>query len=148
MAYLRSWALVAIVIATKFLYDHQPFLLEAIGVSNYGLFPIQAHLKSAWELFFLDVVTCVPPFTQFIEKGVYQLQENISNKLHNHSFLSIISYMVSHCMCLRSYVGLGLGAWLFAHPIIPSFCLTQYVFSFVLHTKLNLPHPLTINFTY
>jgi len=33
-AYLGSWAVVALVIAFKFLLDSCPFLLEAIGVSS------------------------------------------------------------------------------------------------------------------
>jgi len=32
----------------------------------------------------------------------------------------------------------GVGAWLFAHPIIPYLCLAFDVFSFVLHTRLGL----------
>ncbi len=36
VAYIRSWALVTFVIASKFLLDSCPFLLEAIGVSSLG----------------------------------------------------------------------------------------------------------------
>jgi hypothetical protein len=36
----------------------------------------------------------------------------------------------------------------FVHPIIPHFCLAFEVFSFVLHTKLGLPHPLILKVTH
>jgi hypothetical protein len=36
---LRSWALIALVIASRFLLDSHPFLLEAIGVKNSKPFP-------------------------------------------------------------------------------------------------------------
>ncbi len=47
VAYLGSWALVAPIIASRFLFDFRPFLLEVIGASNSGPFSFQAHLKSA-----------------------------------------------------------------------------------------------------
>jgi hypothetical protein len=34
VAYLGSWALIAFIIASRFLLDFHPFFLEAIGVSN------------------------------------------------------------------------------------------------------------------
>jgi hypothetical protein len=39
--YLRSWALVAPIIAIKFLLNHHPFLLEAIDVNDYNPFSYQ-----------------------------------------------------------------------------------------------------------
>ncbi len=35
-------------------------------------------------------------------------------------------------------MNLGVGAWLFAHSVIPYLCLVFDVFSFVLHTRLGL----------
>jgi hypothetical protein len=43
VVYLRSWGLVASIIALIFLQDYHPFLLEVIRVSGLGLFPFQAH---------------------------------------------------------------------------------------------------------
>jgi hypothetical protein len=37
---------------------------------------------------------------------------------------------------------LSAHAWLFAHLVIPSFCLVSNVLSLALCTKLGLPHPL------
>jgi len=53
----------------------------------------------------------------------------------------------SHCAHLRSCVGLKTGAWVFAHLVIPHFCLPDDVFSFVLHIMLGLPHPLIVEVT-
>jgi len=89
---------------------------------------------------------CVPPFMQFVEKGLDQLRENIYNKLHDHFFFNIIFDMVFylHFACLRSCVGLGASVWLFAYPFIQPCCLPFDVFSFALHIKLGLPHPLAL----
>jgi hypothetical protein len=48
--YLRSWALVIIVIVSRFLLDSCPFLLEAIGVNGLGPFLFQAHIRLMQEL--------------------------------------------------------------------------------------------------
>jgi hypothetical protein len=48
--YLKSWALVAPIIASRFLLDSQPLLLKAIGASNSRPFPFQTHLRSMWKL--------------------------------------------------------------------------------------------------
>jgi hypothetical protein len=54
----------------------------------------------------------------------------------------------SHCTHLRSCVGLGVGAWLFAHLVVPPFHLASNIFSFALHTKLGLPHFLALEVTH
>ncbi len=46
ITYLRSWALVAPIICSKFLLDFCLFLLKVIGVSNLGPFSFQVHLRS------------------------------------------------------------------------------------------------------
>ncbi len=43
--YLGSWALIALVIAFKFLLDFRLFLLEAIGASSLGPLLFQMHLR-------------------------------------------------------------------------------------------------------
>jgi hypothetical protein len=118
--------------------------LEVIGASNSDPLPFQTHLKLVGKLLPLDVVTCVPPFIQFIERGLYWFQKSILNRLYNHSFSSIISNMLFdlQCACLKSC------AWLFAHLLIPPFCLTSNIFLFALCTKLGLPHPLTFLVTH
>jgi hypothetical protein len=66
----------------------------------------------------------------FTKRGLNQLQENISNKLHDHSFFNIIFDMAfdSHHARLRSCASLGMGASLFIRPNIPPFCLPFDVF--------------------
>ncbi len=46
VTYLESWALVALVITSKFLLDFCLFLLEAIGVNSLGPLLFQVHLRS------------------------------------------------------------------------------------------------------
>ncbi len=46
IAYLGNWAIIALVITSKFLLDFHQFLLEAIGVSNSRPLLLQTHLKS------------------------------------------------------------------------------------------------------
>jgi hypothetical protein len=70
---LGSWTLITPIIATKFLPDHCLFLLEAICVNNFGLFPFQAHLKLVRELLSLHMVACVSLFVYFAKKGIYWL---------------------------------------------------------------------------
>ncbi len=89
-----GWVLIATIITTKDLSNYGPFLLKAISVSSFGPFPFQAHLGLMDEFFSLNIVTCIPLFMQFVERGLNCFQESISNKLHNHFFSSIIFNMV------------------------------------------------------
>ncbi len=54
----------------------------------------------------------------------------------------------SHHVCLKSCIGSRLGAWLFTHLVIPSFCVTFNIFSLTLCTELGLPHPMIIGLTH
>jgi len=47
-----------------------------------------------------------------------------------------------HHARLKFCIGSKANVWFFVHPIIPPFHLAYNVFSFVLHTKLGLPHSL------
>ncbi len=78
------------------------------------------------------------------------LGEHFKDRLHDHSFSNIIFYMTfdSHCACLRSCVGTGMGAWLFACLVIPFFHLASNAFSFALRIRVGLPHPLAIKVTH
>lgn len=75
--YLANWVFIAPIINIKFLFNCRLFSLEMIGVNSFDLLMLQAHLRLAWEFLPLDVVACVPPFGQFVNKGVNSLQENI-----------------------------------------------------------------------
>ncbi len=92
------------------------------------------------------MVACVPLFGQFVKKGINWLQENISKKLHDHSFSNIISKMIFnfHHTHLKSCVGPRVSTWLFVHLVILSFHLALDVFCSMLCIRLGLPHPLTL----
>lgn len=64
-----------------------------------------------------------------------------------HFLTSSKLFLNCHCTQLKSCVGLGLGDWLFAHPIISSFRITFDIFSSALHVRLGLPHPLIHGFS-
>lgn len=53
-----------------------------------------------------------------------------------------------HYTCLKSYVGLGVSAWLFVQLVILVFCMAFNIFSSTLHTKLGLPHALVPKLTH
>jgi len=75
-----------------------------ISINSFDLLMLQAHLRLAWEFLPLEVA-CVPPFGQFVNRGVNSLQENILDKFHDNSFSNIISNMASesHHVHLVSY---------------------------------------------
>jgi hypothetical protein len=64
VTYLKSWALVTFVIASRFLLDFHLFLLKAIVVNSSGSFLFQAHLRSPG-----GCCMCPPPFEQLAEEG-------------------------------------------------------------------------------
>lgn len=49
-----------------------------------------------------------------------------------------------HYTRLKSYVGLGVSAWLFVRLVILAFCMVSNIFCSTLHTKLGLPHALVL----
>ncbi len=142
---LGNWAFVKLIIASKFWSDHHPFLLEAIGANSFGLFPLY-DLRLAHQ----DSPRCgglCSLFGQFVKKGIDWFQENISNKLHDHSFSDIISKMIlnsHHAHIEILCAGPRVCAWLFAHLVILSFHLAFNFFYSVLHIRLGVPHPLTL----
>lgn len=91
VVYLGSWTLITITIVSTFLLDFHSFLLEVIGVNSSRPFLFQAHMKSTQELIPLGVVARVPLFEQLVERST-SIQENISKKLHDHSFINILFY--------------------------------------------------------
>jgi hypothetical protein len=60
-AYLKSWALVALVTISRFLLNSHMFLLEVKGVNNSSPLPFYTHLKLTHGLLPLRASTCVPP---------------------------------------------------------------------------------------
>jgi len=103
MAYLKSWVLIAPTIASRFLLNFCPFLLEVIRTNNTRSLFFQAH------------------FELLVEKGANWFKENISKKLYYHSFSSIIFDLSFdlHWTHLWSYVGPNMKASLLStQPMI------------------------------
>jgi hypothetical protein len=128
--YLENWVFIALIIGIKFLFNYHFFSLEMIGINSFDLLMLQAHLRLAWEFLPLEVA-CVPPFGQFVNKGVNSLQENILDKFHDNFFSNIIFNMASesHHVHLMSYASSWVSAWFFVHSIF-------FLFSFGLRCFL------------
>jgi hypothetical protein len=137
--YLGSWTLVTIVIVSK-------FLLEVIGVNSSRPFLFQAHMKSTQKLIPLGVVACVPLFEQLVERNTYCIQENISERLHNHLCINILFYLLFdlHQTHLRSCAGLSANVWLLIRLVIPFFHFPLDDLSTTIRSKLGLSHPLIL----
>ncbi len=88
-------------------------------------------------------------FHTICKKKIKLVHKIIKNKLHKHSFFITTFDMVFdlHYARLKSYVGLGVNAWLFVRLVILVFCMAFNIFSFTLHTKLGLPHALDLKLT-
>jgi hypothetical protein len=110
---LGSWALIAHAIISKFLLDYYSFLLEVIGESNLRPLPFQTHLNSTWKLLPLRVIACVPLFEQLVKRSANCLQESISERLHDHSFINILFNLTSNLYwtCLKSCEGSRARCW-------------------------------------
>ncbi len=121
MAYLKSWVLIAPTIASRFLLNFCPFLLEVIRTNNTRSLFFQAHFKLTCKFFPLMAAWCVFPFELLVEKGANWFKENISKKLYYHSFSSIIFDLSFdlHWTHLWSYVGPNMKASLLStQPMI------------------------------
>ncbi len=70
--------------------------------------------------------------------------------MHEHTFFSIISNMISdfHDTHLKSCIGLRSKAWFSTHLVIPSFHMAFDIFSIKLHIRLDLSHPMAIGLTH
>jgi hypothetical protein len=86
------------------------------------------------------------PFGQLVERSTNHLKENISKRLHNHSFITVLSALPSnlHQTRLRSCERPDVGVWLLTHLLIPLFCVPTNVFSTTLCTRLGISHPLML----
>jgi len=69
MIFLGSWALVTLVITSRFLLDLHPFLLEAIGVSSSSSLPFQMHMRLSWKYFPPIAITCLSMLEQLVKRG-------------------------------------------------------------------------------
>ncbi len=64
--YFKSWALVASIIAIKFMVDQHHFLLEVLTQVNNNSFPFQQHLKVTCDLLPPPTCACFLPFEKLI----------------------------------------------------------------------------------
>ncbi len=143
VTYLRSWALVASIITTRFMIDQCPFLLEALALVDNNTFFFQQHFKATCDLLPPPIRACFPSFEQFIEQQMVWLQDSILECLHHHTLSNILSDMIfeAHCAQILSCSNLGAGVLFMARPIFLGFRLVSLIFSITLRIRLGLLHP-------
>ncbi len=143
LTYLRSWAFVASIIATRFMVDQCPFLLEALTLVDNNTFLFQQHFKAACDLLPPPICACFLSFEQFIEQQMVWLQDSILERLHHHTLSNILLDMISeaHRAQILSCSNLGAGASFMAPPIFLGFWLISLVFSITLQIWLGLARP-------
>jgi hypothetical protein len=103
--------------------DPHPFLLEALARVNNNTFPFQENLKGTCDLLPPLARACLPPFEQFIEQQMVQLQNSISKHLHHHTLSDMLSKWIleAHRAQLLSSSGPRVGIWLIVRPIFLAF---------------------------
>jgi hypothetical protein len=92
--YLKSWALVILIIVIKFMVDNCFFLLKVLTQVDNNTFPFQQHFKTTCNLLLPPVHACFLPFEQLIEQQMVQLQDSISKHLHHHTFSNVFFDMI------------------------------------------------------
>jgi len=114
IAYLEGWVLITLIIVTRFMVDHCPFLLEALARVDNNTFSFQQHFKVACDLLPPPIRMCFLLFEQFIKQQMVQLQYSISKRLHHHTFSNMFSDKISeaHHAQILSCFGPRTGAWL------------------------------------
>jgi len=99
------------------------------------------HFRLVKDFFPSDVVACVLRFMQFAEQGSNQLQKNILDRLHDHFFSNIIFDMVTNFYHTLEVLCGPKGEFLVVLCLVISpFHTASNFFSFMLHTRLGLPH--------
>jgi len=96
MAYLGNWVLVTLVITFRFLLDFNPFYWNKW--LKFIIF-LDSFEFDMW-VFSPNGNGACPPFEEMAKRGVDQLHDSISKRLHEHSFSSIIFDL--HQGCLKS----------------------------------------------
>jgi hypothetical protein len=118
-----------------------PFLLEVLAWIN-NTFPFQQHLKATCDLLPPLARACLLPFEQLIKQQMVHLQDSILECLHHHTFPSMFFDRIfeDHHAYILSCSNLGVGTWLIAWPIFPTFQLSSPSFSTTPWMRFKLPH--------
>jgi hypothetical protein len=98
-----------LIIATKFMVDHCPFLLEALTWVDNNTFFFQQHFKVACDLLSPPIRTYLLPFEQFIKEQMVQFQYSISKHLHHHTLPTCSSIRYMRPIVLEFYHVLAQG---------------------------------------
>jgi len=137
MTFLGSWALIALVITFKKKFEFMFALIGGYRGKQFKFIPFPSALNIILGVSSLDC-NMSTPYSNNLQRG-----EQIDfRRLFQKDYTTIpflASSFDSHWACLKSYIGLGMEAWLFTRPIILCFHLPSSIFSSTLRTKLHLP---------
>jgi hypothetical protein len=81
---LGDWGFVALIIASKYLFDYHPFLLEAIVANGLGSLPLQTHLKLACNFFLHVIQACI--------QTIFKEKNKLFSKEHFRGFTQTIFF--------------------------------------------------------
>ncbi len=138
--YLRNWAFIISIIASRFMIDQCLFFLEALTWVNNNTskrLAISHHPQH----------TCFFPFEQFIGQQMVWLQDSVLEHLHHHTLSNMLSDKIfkTHCAQILSCSGPKVGVWFKTWSIFPAFELSSPSFSTTFQTQLGLPHLSIVN---
>jgi len=114
----------------------RPLLFETLARVYNNTFPFQQHLNVAFDLLPPPAHACLPPFEQFIEQQMVQLQDSILEHLQHHTLSIMLFDMTSqahHAQNLSNY-GLQACAWLITRLVFPTFQLFSLIFCIAFRT--------------
>ncbi len=129
--YLRSWALIVLIIAIGFMVDQHPFLFETLAQVDNNTFPFQQHFKATSDLLPPLVRVCLLLFKQFIRQQMIQFQDSILECLHHHTFSNMLFDMASNAYhaWILSCSNPRVSTWLIVWLVFPNFWLFFPIFS-------------------
>jgi hypothetical protein len=119
--YLRNWAFVALIIATRFMVDQHPFLLEAFHESIINFLSSNT-LKTTCDLLPPLARACFRPFEQLIRQQIVQFQDSISERLHHHNLFNMLFDKTFKAHCHNPNIGFTIKCEV-QGPMKPKVCL-------------------------
>jgi hypothetical protein len=91
--------------------NQHPFLFETLAQFDNNIFPFQQHLKVICDILPPLTHACLPPFEQFIEQQIVQLQDYTLEYLIYHTLSNMFSNKTfkAHRVQILSCSGLRVG---------------------------------------
>lgn len=146
-AYLGSWALVAHLVAERFLEGDPRGIVAAAGAQiDTGVLPFQEVLRAAREMLPEDARALVPPFEALCRAPETGLQSRLTDVIDSACAETLRSRTADPAGRARllSETGPGAAAWLGTVPMFQSLRMSDECFRTALRTWLGLRHPAVV----